>query len=69
MKALNQFSNIEKAKLLHQLFPTEMPGLIDFVQGMCEAVQENEELNRAKWNNGLFSLISGSALPGRCRLH
>ena len=64
MKALNQFSNIEKAKLLHQLFPTEMPGLIDFTQGMCEAVKENQDLNRAKWNNGLFSFDYWLSLAG-----
>ncbi len=48
MKALNQLNNPQKAKLLHQLFPGEMPALIDFVQGMCEAVKENQDLNRAK---------------------
>lgn len=64
MKALNQFSNIEKAKLFHQLFPTEMPGLIDFVQGMCEAVKENQDLNRAEWNNGLFSFDFWFSLAG-----
>ncbi|TKT85485.1 hypothetical protein [Dyadobacter frigoris] len=64
MKALNQLNNPEKGKLLHQLFPNEMPELIDFVQGMCETVKENEELNRSKWNNGLFTFDFWLALAG-----
>lgn len=64
MKSLNQLSNPQKAKLLHQLFSVEMPALIDFVQGMCEAVKENQDLNRAKWNNGLFSFDLWLSLAG-----
>jgi hypothetical protein len=64
MKALNQLDNIAKARLLQQLFPNEIPALTDFVQGMCEAVKENEELNRAKWNNGLFTFDFWLALAG-----
>ena len=64
MKALNQLNNPQKAKLLHQLFPGEMPALIDFVQGMCEAVKENQDLNRAKWNNDLFSFDFWLGLSG-----
>ncbi|WP_159477670.1 hypothetical protein [Dyadobacter sp. 3J3] len=64
MKAFNQLKNVEKGKLLHQLFPGEMPALLDFVQGMCEAVNENQDLNRAKWNNGLFSFDFWLSLAG-----
>lgn len=65
MKALNQLNNVEKGKLLHQLFPREMPGLIDFIQGMCEAVKENEGLNRSKWGNGLFTFDFWLGLAGQ----
>lgn len=58
MKPLNQLDNKGKARLLHQLFPTEMPALIDFVQQMCEVLKENENLNRAKWENRLFTFDS-----------
>jgi hypothetical protein len=64
MKALNQLDNPGKAWLLHQLFPNEIPALIDFVQGMCEAVKEDEDLNRAKWNNDLFTFDFWLAIAG-----
>ncbi|WEK21324.1 MAG: hypothetical protein P0Y49_09240 [Candidatus Pedobacter colombiensis] len=55
MKTLNQFTNVDKAALLHQLFPEEIPSLIEFMQGMSESIIENEELNRDKWDNGFLS--------------
>jgi hypothetical protein len=67
MKALNQLNNLEKGRLLHQLFPLEMPAFLDFMQGMCEAVNENQEMNRAKWNNGLFSFDFWFSLAGNVR--
>ncbi|HEY0057381.1 MAG TPA: hypothetical protein VGB63_18675 [Pedobacter sp.] len=54
MKQLTQLINTEKAQLLHQLFPDEIPQLLQFVQGVCEATQENEEIYLQKWDNGLF---------------
>jgi hypothetical protein len=55
MKPLEKFINIEKARLLHQLFPQEIPALLDFVLGMCQTIKENEAIHRTKWDNGLFS--------------
>jgi hypothetical protein len=55
MKALTQFTNVDKAALLHQLFPGEIPALLDFITGMCQAIQENEERNRAAWDDGFMS--------------
>ena len=54
MKPLTQLTNTDKAELLHQLFPDEIPQLLQFVQGLCEAIQENEETYLQKWDNGLF---------------
>lgn len=55
MKALNDFTNVDKGRLLHQLFPHEMPALIDFIKGMCVAIQSNEEESRKAFSNSLFS--------------
>jgi len=55
MKPLEQLINVEKANLLHQLFPSEIPALLQFVQGMCETITEHETQQRENWNNGLFS--------------
>lgn len=65
MKALNQFNNVEKGRLLHQLFPGEMPGLIDFILGMSQTVQEDQELNRGQFDNGLFSFDFWLDLAGK----
>lgn len=55
MKPLEKLINVEKGMLLHQLFPQEVPALLEFVEGMCIAIQEQEALHRSKWNNGIFS--------------
>jgi len=57
MKALtlSQFTNVDKAALLHQLFPAEIPALLDFITGMCGAIKENEQRNRDAWDDGFMS--------------
>lgn len=55
MKALTQFTNVDKAALLHQLFPEEIPALLDFITGMCQSIKEDEELNRKAWDSGFMS--------------
>ncbi|MDB4925533.1 hypothetical protein [Mucilaginibacter sp.] len=54
MKALASLNNIEKAKLLHQLFPSEIPTLLEFVKDMCISFKERENVHRITWENGLF---------------
>lgn len=55
MKAIDQLTNVEKGKLLHQLFPSEIPALLQYVQKMCSTIKENEQQQREKWEHGLFS--------------
>ncbi len=55
MKALTEFTNVDKAALLHQLFPEEIPDLLDFITGMCQSIKEKEALYRFSWDNGLMS--------------
>jgi hypothetical protein len=55
MKAIEQLTNVEKANLLHQLFPSEIPAFIAFVTGMAASIKEDEEQQRAQWDNGFLS--------------
>lgn len=55
MKPLNSLTNIEKGKLLHQLFPDEIPAFLVFVHNMSITIKEQEKIHREHWENGLFS--------------
>ena len=55
MKALTDFTNVDKAALIHQLFPEEIPALLDFITGMCQSIKEDEQRNRAAWDGGFMS--------------
>ena len=55
MKSLDRLNNIERARLLHQLFPEATPDLLDFIQGMCISIKEDEEMNRKAWGNGVLA--------------
>ena len=54
MKALTNFTNVDKAALLHQLFPEEIPELLDFITGMCQSIREDEQRNREAWDGGFM---------------
>ncbi len=56
MKSLEQLVNVEKAKLLHELFPQEIPALLAYADRLCMTIQEEEQLLRTKWDNGLFTV-------------
>lgn len=48
-------NNMERAALLYNLFPKEIPALIDFTKGIAEINQQEEARQREQWKNGLFS--------------
>jgi len=56
MKPLEQLINVEKARLLHQLFPQEIPALLTYTGNLCTTIQEEEQLLRSQWDNGLFTV-------------
>ncbi|MBS1666479.1 hypothetical protein [Chitinophaga defluvii] len=56
MKPLENLINVEKARLLHELFPQEIPALLEYVNGMCLTIQEDEQLTRNQWENGLLTV-------------
>lgn len=55
MKPIEELSNTEKAKLLHELFPNEIPGLLAFTANMSLTLAEEADSQRAHWQNGLFT--------------
>lgn len=55
MLALENMIIQERAILLHQLFPNEMPALIQYMYDMAEAIQELKEANRKAWRNDKIS--------------
>nr|WP_288813122.1 hypothetical protein [uncultured Sphingobacterium sp.] len=55
MKPLENLTNTERARMLHQLFPHEIPALIEFTEGVCLAIIQEEKRHRANWDNGLFT--------------
>jgi len=54
MKPIEHLTNVDKAKIIFQLFPDEIPALVTFIDGMCKAIKDNEQANRAKWDNGFI---------------
>ncbi|HVW96685.1 MAG TPA: hypothetical protein VHA56_12015 [Mucilaginibacter sp.] len=55
MKPLDKLTNVEKGKLLHELFPDEIPAFLQFTTGICIAIREQEQSYRAHWDNGIYS--------------
>lgn len=54
MKSLEELINVEKGRLLHQLFPAEIPAFLQFVAAMSQTIEEEQERIKSQWDNGLF---------------
>ncbi len=55
MKELTKMTNTEKARLLHDLFPEEMPHLLEYMLTICADLKENEESHRQNWTSGIMT--------------
>ncbi|TRW21553.1 hypothetical protein FMM05_20055 [Flavobacterium zepuense] len=55
MKTLEVMTNVEKAGVLFDLFPREIPEFLDAIHGMCQAVKEDEDGHKRAWNNGFLN--------------
>ena len=55
MKALDKMNNVEKANLLHILFPDEIPAFLVFVLGVCQTIRENEQVERTKGEHAIVT--------------
>ena len=50
MKPVNKLTPIEKAELLFELFPQEMPGLIEFSRALTQSIIDNPEEMKKSMN-------------------
>lgn len=57
MKPLHILNNVEKAKLLHDLFPDEIPAILEYVKSLSITIEEEKEMLNSKWDNQLFSFV------------
>ena len=55
MNRLTQLDNTAKAKLLHELFPEEIPALVENIKSVCSAFEQGQDEYRATWDFGFFS--------------
>jgi hypothetical protein len=54
MKALKNFDNTDKLKVLHELFPDEIPQLLDDIQEFCTHFLAHKEDYAKDWNIGFM---------------
>ena len=55
MNALTTLAGSAKARLLHELFPNEIPELLENISQFCINFKENKEAYRKDWNSGFMS--------------
>lgn len=67
MKPLVHLNLVERAQLLHDLFPEEIPKLVEYIDGMCATIIEDQQQNRASWSDVIISFDSWLALAGEIR--
>lgn len=62
MKALHDFTNTDKAKLLHGFFSQEIPDLLNAIETFCAEFKENKEEHRKVWSSGFLGFDFWSGL-------
>jgi hypothetical protein len=55
MKPLEQLINVEKGKLVHELFPDEMPALLQHIKETGSLIDRDKDEIKAHWENGLLT--------------
>jgi hypothetical protein len=66
MKALHELTNTMKGKLLFQLFPDEMPALLDHLSRICADFLANQEAHKKDWDNGFMPFDYWLSLSEEC---
>lgn len=56
MQSLHNLNNVERAKLLFDLLPADIPAFIDFTKSLSERVKENPGALREKWQTPLLNV-------------
>jgi hypothetical protein len=55
MKTIDQLTNVDKAKILFDLFKNEIPDFLEYTQSMGERISKDKEELIANWNNPFLS--------------
>jgi hypothetical protein len=55
MKAIDQLTNVDKAKIIFELFKNEMPAFLDYTQAIADKVTNAQEELIANWSNPFLS--------------
>jgi hypothetical protein len=55
MKTIEQLTNIDKAKIIFDLFKEEIPEFLNYLQGMAEKIAHDEDELIANWSNPFLS--------------
>lgn len=58
MYPIQSLTNVHKAKLLHQLFPNEIPEFLEFTKLMAKMTAEQREQLDEGWSNPIFPLAT-----------
>ena len=56
MNSLDKLNNVERAKLLFELFPGEMPAFISFMGTIAEKIMNDEKDLRENWERQLITV-------------
>lgn len=66
MKALDELTNAMKGRLLFELLPHEMPGLLDHLAAVCADFRTNQEAYKKNWRNGFMPFDYWFSLSEEC---
>src|SRR6185437_2581472 len=55
MKTIEQLTNVEKAKIIFDLFKSEIPAFLEYTQAIADKVTNTQEELIANWNNPFLS--------------
>ncbi|MBO9676313.1 MAG: hypothetical protein J7577_22925 [Sphingobacteriaceae bacterium] len=56
MKALNKMDNVDKGRLLADLFPLELANITQYIQREAEQIRKQEQFIRTHWASTLFNV-------------
>jgi hypothetical protein len=56
MKPLAQLNNVERAKLLFELFPREIPDFLAFQKAVTDNLLRDPDQLKDDWNNQIFTI-------------
>lgn len=56
MQTLHNLNNVQRAKLLFDLLPADIPAFVDFTKSLAEQAKENSDALREKWQTPLLNV-------------